>query len=438
MYIITTEKKFLRFKEMLLFMKVYYSNNGCSIEGEDFFRFLRLSKNEKTDNIFSADIIISRFCGMSTESFEDIPQTMAFFKGMKTKNPKLKLFIGGCASEVVDLKKRYPFVDGVFRRRLMVEDLSSYFHYDPSADKNCPISFYNSVRIQSGCLRNCGFCKKGYMNMPLRSKPIDRVLQDIGYAVANNYRYINLLAENSTEYGLDLPEKVTLIDLLRHIENMPEITGLTIAGLCIDELVSNNELVEFIKNSTKCFNLQLEIQSLIPRVRRNMRLSSTVEEVLSILKELSNKHIITNIMLGYPGENEENFREELKLIEKMDLYYVQVNVYDDSPCVYGHSFEQIPKETVIKREFMLLKVLNSLRQKKAKDLITQSKHEPLPCIYTQEGTAMLLNDSGIVQLKNNDDNYYYGQIIKVKLTNIQHSFDIFDSNQSLVLEGVIV
>ena len=109
-------------------MKIYFSNTGCILESEDFFRFLRLTGGEETKNFDEADVIIAHFCAMSTESFENIPPHMAIFQGLKKYgSPAPKLYIGGCATEVVDLKKRYPFVDGVFRRRKMVEDLSKYF-----------------------------------------------------------------------------------------------------------------------------------------------------------------------------------------------------------------------------------------------------------------------------------------------------------------------
>ena len=74
--------------------------------GRRFFRFLRLTGGEETKNFFEADVIIAHFCAMSTESFENIPPHMAIFQGLKKYgSPAPKLYIGGCATEVVDLKK---------------------------------------------------------------------------------------------------------------------------------------------------------------------------------------------------------------------------------------------------------------------------------------------------------------------------------------------
>ena len=416
-------------------MKVYFSNSGCTMEAEDFLRFLYLTGAEQTNEIIAADIIIAHFCALSTESFKSIPQHMAVLKGLKDLNPNLKLYIGGCASEVLDLKKRYPFVDGFFNRRNMVEDLSKYFGYAPKSDENPPISYYNCIRIQSGCARHCGFCKKAYLKMPLNSKPIENVIADIKNSVKNGYHDILLLAENSTEYGMDLPGNIRLIDLLKAIVQIDGIASLFITALCIDELALDSELVDFIKGCNKIHKLQLEIQSLIPEVRKNMLLSSTVEDVLRILGEFSNKYIITNIMLGYPGETDDNFRRQLELIEKYGLYYVQANTYDDTPLVYGHSLKKIPNKIVNERISQLINTLIRIRNQKAVEIQNKSKVTPIQCIYTSNRTFETIGYSAVVEVANSKA-YTSGQIINVEITGIKRSLDMLDINQNFVLKGV--
>ena len=416
-------------------MKIYFSNTGCILEAEDFFRFLRLTGGEETKNFDEADVIIAHFCAMSTESFENIPPHMAIFQGLKKYgSPTPKLYIGGCATEVVDLKKRYPFVDGVFRKRKMIEDLSKYFGYDPKLDENLPINYYECVRIQTGCIRNCGFCKKGYLNMPLNSKTPDKVIADVKSAVSAGFHNIILLAENSTEYGIDLAVNVRLLDLLKSIVLIDEVTSLNVCGLCMDELALNPELVSFLRDCEKIHQLQIEIQSLIPEVRKNMGLSSSVEEVLKILKLLEKKYIITNIMLGYPGETDSGFDKQLKLMEEHGLYYAQVNTYDDTPCVPAHNLEQIPKEIVAKRMLIFLETLKRIREKLSHQIIAESKKNPIECIYTATGNFEMIGYSAIVKAPTNIK-YSNGEKIKFRITNVQDLISPSDPNQSLVLKG---
>ena len=419
-------------------MKAYFSNTGCTFEEEDFIRFLRLTNAEQTKNILEADVIIAHFCALSTESFKSIPPHMAILQGIKQElKPQVKIFIGGCASKVLDLKKRYPFVDGVFNRGSMIKDLAKYFGYDLNTISNLPICNGQAVSIQSGCLRNCGFCKKAYLDMPLRSKPIEKVLLDIKEAISQGHPDILLFAENSTEYGIDLDGNARLIDLLKAATNVEGLKSITLTGVCIDELAFNTVLLDFIKNCKKIYKVQIEIQSLIPEVRKNMRLTSSTEDVLRVLKELSSKYIITNIMIGYPGETDENFKEQLSLIEKYGLYYVQVNTYDNTPFVYGSTFKQIPKNLVDSRTMMLINTINKLRSKKAAELKMLSRKDPISCIYTSSGTFELLGHSANIDLKN-ASNCKVGDIIKVYVKDPKHLIDMRSPYQSFVLEGVKV
>lgn len=362
---------------------------------------------------------------------------MAVFKGMKENFPDIKLYVGGCASEVLDLQKRYPFIDGVFRRRNMIQDLATYFGYDPKSDEEDPISNLHCVKIQTGCARSCGFCKKAYLKMPLCSKPIAKVLMDVKDSVSKGHHDIILLAENATEYGIDLDDNIRLIDLLKAVVEIDGVESLYVSALCIDELVLNPELVDYIKNCAKIHKVQLEIQSLIPEVRKNMRLTSTVDDVLKLLGEFSEKYIITNIMLGYPGETTENFKKQLKLIEKYGLYYVQINVYDNTPLVYGNSFEQIPKSVVSERVTMITRTMTKVRNRKATDIRMASKNEPVTCIYTTEGRFEIVGHAAIVELSK-APKCTSGQKVKVRVTGSKKLFSMFDPDQTMVLGGVQV
>ena len=201
----------------------------------------------------------------------------------------------------------------------------------------------------------------------------------------------------------------------------------------MDELVLNPELVSFLRDCEKIHKLQIEIQSLIPEVRKNMGLSSSVEEGLKILKLLEKKYIITNIMLGYPGETDSNFAKQLKLMEEYGLYYVQVNVYDDTPCVPAHSLKQIPKELVAKRMRAFLETMKCIRTKFANKIIDESKKKPIECIYTIGGNFEMIGYSAMV--KPNNGQYANGEKVRFRITRIQDLIDQFDPSQSMVMKG---
>lgn len=407
---------------------IYFSNSGCSAEEEDFIRLARELDLKPTNNLFSADFIVQHFCGMSSDCFKDIPKYMFIFEKLKEERTEVKIFVGGCAASVVNLKKRYPFVDGVFSRRHMVEDICQYFGVEPKNDE--PVSNHNVVRIQSGCLRKCGFCKKYYMDMPLKSKPIERVLRDVDDVIKHGYRDVVLLAENSTEYGLDLGYK--LIDLLKEVEKNPKIKTIDLTALCIDELALNQELVDYISKSSKITTVQIEIQSLIPEVRKNMNLSSSREDVLEILKKLSRKHIDTNIMIGYPGETSKGFEEQMRVIKEENLYYVQINTYDNTPETLSYTMPQVSKNEVGNRLTKLTDLLKKLRQAKANELIHASKLFGCNGVAVGKNEVQLLGQTVSVSV-DTDRELYIGSNVMVRITGIVELFSGRD--QSLVLKG---
>lgn len=419
-------------------MKIYFSNTGCSAENVEFKRLVSLIGAEESLNPFDADVIIASFCGISTDAFEAIPDHMAVLKHVKEYISDIRIYVGGCAEGIVDLKARYNFIDGTFRRRHMVEDLAPYFDCDIEKNKDTPISFYNCVAIQSGCMRHCGFCKKAYMDMPLSSKPIDLVVRDVKDAISKGHPDILLLAENSTEYGLDFSDTVRLIDLLKVVIQIKGVKSVSITALCVDELSlpQNEELLNFIRDCDLINEVQIEIQSLIPEVRKNMRLSSSVEDVLRVLKELKGKHIVTNIMLGYPGETNRGFEQQLKLIEENELYYVQANMYDDTPLVYGHSFEQIPRTVTLQRVITLVNLIKRIRKKKVKELVESSKLEPVSCMYITENKWRVMGASTFINLDNG--NFAIGDIVQARIEGVDKLVDIHDKDQALYLRGKII
>lgn len=419
-------------------MKIYFLNSGCTIENEEFLRFLRLANADETQNIFEADAIIANFCALSANCFRLIPSHMVILEKLKKFNPNVKIYIGGCASEVLNLKRRYPFADGIFSRRNMVESLAKYFGYDPNSDKDMPNSYLNVVRIQDGCSRNCGFCQKAYLKKMsvLHSKPTDKIIADIKYVISQGYSDVMLICDNSTEYGFDI--NTSLYDLLQEICKIKGLKYLYLSALCIDELVSNPKLVDYIKNNPKIRKVQIEIQSLIPEVRKNMNLTSSKEEVLSILNNFKEKFIITNIMVGYPGETDDEFKSQLELIEKYNMYYVQANSYDNTPGVYAYSLKQIPEYVVKQRIKALLQTVNKVRIRVSSKIISYSKtNKGIDCIFTTEGKLELIGFTATVEVKNMHD-FKSGQVVRVKLNKLKPFSEVTlatDPNQSMIFEG---
>ena len=389
-------------------MRKYYistSSCGSSLEEIEKLEFM-LQPAERTQNPFEADVIVAPLCGLSHEMLETTAKELRLLELIHEKRPEAKIFAGGCVADAVDLTEIYPFLTGTFRRRTMTEDLRAQLLLAeaPSRKKFLPLKAGMAViRIADGCMRHCTFCKKAYLDMELHSKPIGEIVALAKEARRKGISYLNLLAENSTEYGIDLYGKPRLMDLLKSILEAEPGMYMTLTGLAIDELT--DELIAYLAQEKRVCMLQLELQSLTPTVREQMGLTSTERRVLSCVEQLRRKNLISNIMVGFPGETNQNFRSGLKLLVQHNLYFVTVDPYDNTPGTPSATLSQIPKPVVDARLAELWSDIVRLRYDEGDRLITASRQgETFPALMksrTREDDIILqlLERPGFVRVK---------------------------------------
>lgn len=371
---------------------VYFSSSsGCGITRQGFERILKSLGEDyvKTTNIFNADIIIQYFCILSKDCLNPVADIMAFLKQLKAYKLNCKIIVGGCAATVIDFKKIYPFIDGVFDKFEMVPKVLSMLGLEEKKDIiPVPIGERRAeIVVSSGCNRHCSFCKKGYMPMEYQSVPMEEILRQVQYATENRVRYLALLGENLTEYGVDLYKEKKLVELLKEILKVGKfIKGITLGGIVIEEMTP--ELIEFIAKEPRIHTVQLEIQSLIPEVRKAMNIDSSIDKVLKVMDRLSHKAILSNIMVGHPGETQEGFKKQLELVRNHNLYFIQVNKFDNTPGTKSYEMEQIPEKLVEKRIMELARVVVQLRGEKllklmGGDNISNGKPVPIKALVTK-------------------------------------------------------
>ena len=356
---------------------IYFSSStGCGIPRQGFERILKSACEDyvKTTNPFNADIIVQYFCILSKDCLNTVADVMAFLKQFKNYKPECKIIVGGCAETVIDFKKIYPFIDGAFDKFEMVPQVLSMLGKEEKKNIiSMPIENRRAeILVSSGCNRHCSFCKKGYMPMEYHSVPMEEILYQVRYATENRVRYLALVGENLTEYGIDLYQKRMIVELLKEILNVGKfIKGITLGGIVIEEMTP--ELIELIAKEPRIHTVQLEIQSLIPEVRKAMNIDPSIDKVLRVMDRLSNKAILSNIMVGHPGETESGFKKQLELVKKHNLYFIQVNKFDNTPGTKSYEMEQIPDKIVERRIMELAKVVVQLRSKKVLQLMGESK-----------------------------------------------------------------
>lgn len=364
-------------------MKVcYLAMSNCPIAQFSGWEVIKkmLPGIEIVSDTNEAEVVIAYFCALTKDEIVGAKDTLVELLEEKKKRPTMKLLVGGCLPEIKHGNENYPDtfqllnspeIDAKFGRETMVKDILRYFGL--SYEYEMTIAYVEGsaacIQIASGCNRRCSFCKCHYLHMPYRSVPIDEVRCEIERAIGEGVARLNITGENITEYGIDLNAgNVKLLGLLKEIINKyPSIKLIDLCGITLDEV--DNKLLKFLTREPRIGMIQIEAQSFIPEVRRAMNLRKTADEAMRIIAELaSKKPIISNIMIGHPGECEAGFMKQYEFIRQRGLFMLEPNVYVNTIGTRSFTMEQIPDLVVKRRLEEMLSLTYELRRKYVREV----------------------------------------------------------------------
>lgn len=408
---------------------VAFLSNGCQGSFGQVREIIAADRNFcEVDNPKQANILMVNFCAMSAESLDGFEKFRQKIVNYKKSNPNLKVIAGGCV-EGLAKKRDLDFADAVYHHQGEVEALTAFL----KKEINPPMSPYIThgmadITIAQGCSRRCSFCKVHFLDhMRLKSRPMEEILDLVQQAVAQGVSTIVLTAENSTEYGIDIG--TNLQTLLERILAVDGVRILDVHGACLDEVTP--ELLETLKHP-KIRMVQLEAQSLNDKIRKNMHLHKTTEEALAILGALSNKFLISNFMIGFPGHSIAEFNREMRLIKKHHLYYLTLDKYDDTPGTPSHElYQPVDQMTETYYQETFLSTIAGERQLLLKELMNKPSIEAT-IASIKHSTIRLLASNYNLEIFAKKSRHYYrpGNIVRVKITGLH------DNMPTLIKLGV--
>lgn len=211
------------------------------------------------------------------------------------------------------------------------------------------------IRIESGCANHCTYCSDMLAYRSVRSQPIERILQQFTLGLRNGYKYFYFAGRDLGSYGCDM--EISLANLLQAIyEKYPHQDY----KLLLDQ-VSPNALVDIYPDlnnsflSTKVFELGSHIQSGSDRTLSLMGKRFKVQDWIRTIQSISRDHpqirLNTTMMVGFPGESEQDFRESINLVNNVLFDEISVYKYNERPCLPSLKIRgRIPEKTKRKRE----------------------------------------------------------------------------------------
>lgn len=418
-------------------------NMGCQMNARDSEKLVGILERigyVETDTE-EADFVIYNTCTVRENANNKVYGRLGVLQNYKKKNPHMLIGLCGCMMQetvvVEKLKESYRFVDLIFGTHniykfaeLIVTAMESdsmtidIWKDTDQIVEDLPVerkySFKSGVNIMFGCNNFCSYCIVPYVRGRERSREPKEIIREIEQLVADGVVEVMLLGQNVNSYGKNLKEPVTFAQLLEEVEKIEGLERIRFMTSHPKDL--SDELIEVMGRSKKiCKHLHLPLQSGSSRILKIMNRRYDKEHYLELVDKIRaavpDIALTTDIIVGFPGETEEDFEETMDVVRKVRYDSAFTFIYSKRTGTPAASMEEQVPEDVIKARFdRLLKEVQKISAEKAEALTGQT----LPVLIEEQNeqdaslvTGRLSNNS-VVHLPGTAD--MIGKILDVKLT----------------------
>lgn len=340
-----------------------------------------------------ADFVIYNTCTVRENANLRVYGRLGYLHSLKKKNPHMMIGLCGCMMQepqvVEKLKKSYSFVNLIFGTHniykfaeLVVSALlSDHMVIDIWKDTDKIVEdlpsqrkfpFKSGVNIMFGCNNFCSYCIVPYVRGRERSRNPKDIVREIERLVADGVVEIMLLGQNVNSYGKNLEEPMTFAQLLQEIEKIEGLKRIRFMTSHPKDL--SDELIEVMKNSKKiCKHLHLPLQSGSTEILKVMNRRYTKEQYLNLVERIRaaipDISLTTDIIVGFPGETEEDFLETMDVVEKVRYDSAFTFIYSKRTGTPAAAMENQIPEDVVKDRFdrLLSKVQEIGREMSSRD-----------------------------------------------------------------------
>lgn len=368
---------------------------GCQMNFKDSEKLMGILSEigyEETDDEH-ADLVLYNTCTVRENANLKIYGRLGYLSKIKEKNPEMIIGLCGCMMQepqvIEKLNKSYRFIDIIFGThnifllaQLLYERLISGHKVEDIWDGTTEIveelptvrkyDFKSGVNIMYGCNNFCSYCIVPYVRGRERSRNPEDIIDEIKQLVANGVVEIMLLGQNVNSYGKTLENPITFAQLLQRIEDIEGLKRIRFMTSHPKDL--SDELIKVMAKSKKiCKQMHLPLQSGSSRLLKIMNRHYNKEQYLTLVeklrKEIPDIGITTDIIVGFPGETEEDFEETLDVVEKAQYDSAFTFIYSKrSGTPAAKMPDQVPEDVVKDRFDRLLSLVNSISKEKTKAL----------------------------------------------------------------------
>ena len=316
-----------------------------------------------------SDIVVVNTCGFIADAKEESINLILELVKAKEEGRIKKIFVMGCLSEryLADLENEIPEVDGwygKFNFRKLLADLEGN-NYCTGKRKLTTPRHYAYIKISEGCDRHCAYCAIPLITGHHQSRPIEEILVEVRSLVKGGMTEFQIIAQELTYYGVDIYGEQRIAQL---IEQMADIEGVRWIRLHYaypthfpwDLLKVMNE------KPNVCRYLDIALQHIsdhmLSRMRRNTTKAETIELIKRLRKEVPGIHIRTTLMVGFPGETDEDFSELVNFVKWARFERMGAFAYSEEDGTYSakHYDDDVPSEIKQQRLDKLMRIQQNI------------------------------------------------------------------------------
>ena len=353
---------------------------GCSKNLVDSERLMGLFESHGYQVTHDSDnpqgeIVVINTCGFIEDAKQESIDTILEFAQAKTEGKIKKVFVMGCLSEryLADLEAEIPEVDGWYGKFNYVDLLNHLETLDGLGNQASCTSgrswervlttprHYAYLKISEGCDRHCAYCAIPIITGKHQSRPKDEILQEVRYLVSQGVKEFQVIAQELTYYGVDLDGKQHIAEL---IEQMADIEGVEWIRLhyAYPAHFPWDLLRVMREKQNVCNYLDIALQhisdSMLSRMQRHFTKAETYDLIQKMREEVPGIHLRTTLMVGFPGETDEDFQELLDFTRWARFERMGAFAYSEEDGTYSakHYKDDVPQEVKQQRLDRLMRL----------------------------------------------------------------------------------
>lgn len=368
--------------------KIHFISLGCPrnlVDSEVMLGILLQAGYEVTEILEEADFLVINTCAFleasRKESLETVKETLS------QRKKTAKLVVTGCMVQTHhdELQRQFPDIDyllgsgdvqGILQavqstqKGKLVTSARSFLENGEIPRQISTPKHYAYLKIAEGCRKRCSYCVIPTIKGPLKSKQKEQILKEFNHLLNSGVHEIILIAQDLGDYGKDFGSRKqeALLDLLKSMLATDKNFWLRLLYLYPDEIT--DELIALIKSDRRiCPYLDMPIQHINNHLLKSMRRATSKEDIIQIITQLRQEIpdiiIRTSLIVGFPGETDEQFQELAQFIQDYPLDNIGIFKYSREPGSHSYDLpDQIPEDIKEKRYHKLMKIQQKMVKKR--------------------------------------------------------------------------